>query len=60
MPGKHGHGVSGFKSKAQWRYFFSSAKLKRYAHQKAHATPGGPKIRFRRLPARKGFQKRPG
>jgi hypothetical protein len=45
---------TGFKSKAQWRLFWASPKLRRYAHDKAHATKGGPKVRYRRLPARKG------
>jgi hypothetical protein len=43
-----------FKSKAQWRYFFSNPRLRRFAHEKAHATPGGPVVRYRRLPRRKG------
>jgi hypothetical protein len=43
----------GFKSKAQWRLFFANPRLRRYAHKKAHATSGGPKTRYRRLPARK-------
>lgn len=41
---------SGFKSKAQWRMFFARKDLRRYAHGKAHRTPGGKKIRYRRLP----------
>lgn len=45
---------TGFKSKAQWKYFYANPKLRRYAHDKAHATPGGKKIRYDRLPARKG------
>jgi hypothetical protein len=48
MPGHHP-----FASKAQWRLFFASPRLRRYAHDKAHATPGGKKIRYRRLPTRK-------
>jgi hypothetical protein len=47
-----------FKSKAQWKYFFASPKLERYARQKAEATPGGPKVRYKRLPARLGPRKR--
>jgi len=47
--GKH----KGFASKAQWRMFFANPKLRKYAHDKAHATKGGPKVRYRRLPARK-------
>jgi hypothetical protein len=48
MPGHHA-----FKSKAQWRLFFANPRLRRWAHQKAHATPGGKVIRYRRLPTRK-------
>lgn len=48
----------GFVSKAQWRMFFArgktSPKFRKLAHKEAHKTPGGPKVRFRRLPARKG------
>ncbi|MFG3051892.1 hypothetical protein ACGFZP_13205 [Kitasatospora sp. NPDC048239] len=51
-------GRTGFKSNAQWRLFFASPRLRRYAHQKAHATPGGAVTRYRRLPARKGVRKR--
>jgi hypothetical protein len=49
MPGGH----HPFASKAQWRLFFASPRLRQYAHDKAHATPGGKKIRYRRLPRRK-------
>ncbi len=45
--------MSGFKSKAQWRYFFANPRLRKYARRKAHETAGGPKIRYRRLPRRK-------
>lgn len=48
MPGHHA-----FKSKAQWRLFFASPRLRRYAHDKAHATAGGKGVRYRRLPTRK-------
>lgn len=48
----------GFYSKAQWKLFFANPKLRRYAHKKAHETSGGPKTRYRRLPARKGFGRR--
>jgi hypothetical protein len=51
---------SGFKSKAQWRFFFANPKLRRFARKKARATPGEPKVRFRRLPGRKGARKRAG
>lgn len=52
--GKRSHG---FASKKQWRYFFANPQLRRYARKKAHETPGGKKVRYRRLPLRKG---RPG
>jgi hypothetical protein len=56
---KGGHGMPhGFVSKAQWRMFFArgktNPKFAKLAHKEAHKTPGGPKVRFRRLPARKG------
>lgn len=50
--------TKGFKSKAQWRFFFANPRLRRYARRKAHATKGGPKVRYRRLPARKGVRRR--
>ena len=49
MPGAH----HPFASKAQWRLFFARPDLRRFAHDKAHATPGGKKVRYRRLPRRK-------
>lgn len=55
MPGRR---HTGFKSKAQWRFFFANPKLRRYARQKAHATKGGPIARYRRLPMRKGVRRR--
>lgn len=48
----------GFASKKQWRYFFVNPKLRRYAKKKARETAGPPKIRYRRLPLRKGVRKR--
>jgi hypothetical protein len=49
----------GFVSKAQWRYFFANKKLRlKYAHKEAHKTPGGPVVRYRRLPDRKGVRKK--
>lgn len=48
----------GFKSKAQWRLFFANPRLRRWARKKAHATPGPPKVRYRRLPPRKGIKRR--
>lgn len=53
------HGMPhGFVSKAQWRFFFVNKRLRRYAHKEAHKTPGGPIIRYRRLPWRKRIKKR--
>jgi hypothetical protein len=46
MPGPVHHP---FASKAQWRLFFASPRLRRWAHQKAHATPS-----YHALPRRKG------
>jgi len=41
----------GFVSKAQWRFFFANPRLRaRFARKEAHKTPGGPKVRYRRLP----------
>jgi len=53
--GRKGHKMPlGFVSKKQWRYFFVNPKLRTcYAHKEAHKTPGGPKIRYRRLPTYK-------
>lgn len=51
MPGRR---HSAFKSKAQWKLFFANPKLRRWAKGKAHATPGPKKVRYDRLPARKG------
>lgn len=55
---KSSRGVKGFKSKAQWRMFAARAskspKWRKWFHEKAHATQGGPKLRYRRLPERKG------
>lgn len=52
--------MTGFKSRAQWRYFFANPRLRRYARRKAHQTAGGKVVRYRRLPARKGARKRAG
>lgn len=49
-------GHRGYSSRAQWRWAFATHQ--RFAHRKAHATPGGPIVRDRRLPARKGVRKR--
>lgn len=51
-------GSGGFRSKAQWRLFFANPRLRRYAHKKAHATPGGKGVRYRRLPARKHVRRK--
>ena len=48
-----GRKYHGFHSRAQWRMFFANPRLRRYARKKAHQTPGGPGVRYRRLPARK-------
>lgn len=54
------HGMPhGFVSKAQWRYFFVNSRLReQYAHKEAHKTPGGPKVRYRRLPEGGGARSR--
>ena len=31
----------------------TNPKWRKWAHEKAHATAGGPKVRYHRLPARK-------
>ena len=46
MPGGHA-----FKSKAQWRWAWATRQP--WARRHAHATPGGKKTRYRRLPRRK-------
>lgn len=58
MARRRGGMPHGFVSKAQWRFFFANARLRRLAHKEAHKTAGGPKVRFRRLPLRKGVRKR--
>jgi hypothetical protein len=62
MPGKKRGGLpKGFVSKAQWRFFFSSPRLRRFAKKEAHkaqAAGGGKKVAFRKLPRRKGARKR--
>ena len=59
MPGRKKHGLPrGFVSRAQWRLFFANKRLRRYAHKEAHKTPGGPVVRYRRLPARLHAKKR--
>lgn len=44
-------GYKGFRSKAQWRWAFATKQS--WARKKAHETPGGPKVRYRRLPKKK-------
>jgi hypothetical protein len=56
MAKRRGKGSHGFASKAQWRWAFATKK--KWAHRKAHETPGGPVVRYRRLPARKRARKR--
>jgi hypothetical protein len=58
MAKRKGHrgGKPPIRSKAQWRYLFASHKP--FARRWAHMTPGGPKVRYRRLPARKHPRKR--
>lgn len=46
--------AKGFASRAQWRKFFADPRLRRFAHRKAHDSKGGPKVRYRILPERKG------
>lgn len=48
---RRGGTYHGFKSKKQWRWAFASKQP--WAHEKAHRTKGGPKVRYRRLPASK-------
>lgn len=55
MPGRR---HTGFRSKVQWKLFWASPRLRRYARGKARATKGGPVTRYRRLPARKGIRRR--
>ena len=58
---KHKGGMpQGFKSKAQWRYFFASPKLRRYAKKEAHKVIArkGKVTGFRSLPTRKGVRRR--
>lgn len=40
--GGRGGGYRGFKSKAQWRYFWANPKLRKYARKKAHETRPRP------------------
>ena len=56
MGKRKGGTYHGYRSKAQWRWAFATKKP--WAREKAHRTKGGPKIRFRRLPERKGVRKK--
>lgn len=42
---------AGFVSRKQWRWAFATHQP--WARKKAHETAGGPKARYRRLPASK-------
>ncbi|AAN02063.1 gp9 [Mycobacterium phage Barnyard] len=45
-----------FRSKAQWRWAFANKKS--WARKWAHKTPGGKKVRYRKLPRKKGMGKK--
>ena len=51
---------SGFTSKAQWRFFFASPKLRRYAKKEARKVIAsrGKVTGYRSLPKRKGVRRR--
>lgn len=49
--GGGGGGYRGFKSKKQWRWAWATHQP--WARKKSHETAGGPKVRYRRLPASK-------
>jgi len=48
---RRGGGYRGFKSKKQWRWAWATHQP--WARKKSHETKGGPKVRYRRLPASK-------
>lgn len=50
MAKKRKSGSKRFYSKKQWAWAF--ANKKRWARRHARRTPGGPKVRYRRLPTR--------
>lgn len=50
------HKAHQFYSKAQWRWAYATHKP--WARKHARATPGGKKVRYDRLPARKGARKK--
>lgn len=52
MPGSHHRSPGPMHSKAQWRFLWATKKP--FAEKWSHETAGGPKIRYRRLPERKG------
>jgi hypothetical protein len=43
--------IGKFRSKAQWRWAFATKQP--WARKWAHQTPGGKKVRYRRLPKKK-------
>lgn len=51
-PSKLAGKLRGFRSRREWRWAFASKQP--FAHRKAHASKGGPKVRYRVLPERKG------
>ncbi|HWB38442.1 MAG TPA: hypothetical protein VHA75_20690 [Rugosimonospora sp.] len=60
MAKRKGHMPGGFRSKAQWRFFFANPKLRRFAHKEAHKVIArkGKVTGYRSLPKRKGIRKR--
>jgi hypothetical protein len=44
-------GKGRMRSKAQWRFLFATKKP--FARRWAHNTPGGKKVRYRKLPKKK-------
>ncbi|WP_210492281.1 hypothetical protein [Patulibacter sp. SYSU D01012] len=56
MPRRRRAGSKRMHSKAQWKWAFATHKP--WARRHARKTPGGPKARYRRLPARTGPRRR--
>ncbi|GAA3957942.1 hypothetical protein GCM10023085_45550 [Actinomadura viridis] len=52
---KRGGQKKGFVSRKQWRWAFATKQP--WARRKARETPGPRKVRYRRLPVRKGTRK---
>jgi hypothetical protein len=50
-PSKLAGKLKGFRSRREWRWAFASKQP--FAHRKAEASKGGPKVRYRVLPERK-------